>query len=342
MILFFLSDCRMKDLSVLMKKRFRYQDVMDANDDYASLGEQLEQLVQSGRIRPVKNAGRVAFRPFFFREYYLNDTISETIVDSSRLHALAPVLLEYYISHAEHYVEDEAVLVSLSDWMKSDGEKEECSVKERSFEIYRDEKMLEGMDAQRVLKRCGLTYRDLNCYRTYEPFFLERISDHGCALILENKDPWVSIAKAMKQKQTSLFLHEPVMYLIYGEGNKVTKDAPSARLQDFISGLDPKPDRILYCGDIDKAGVSILTRCQKANPELEILPFGALYEAMMERAPFDPLDNEPVQDHKTKTYDRSFADLFERRDYVRTVLDHDRRIPQEILGLPDYRKMSGE
>ena len=332
----------MKPIVLSGKKRFSYKDVMESQEDYFELGERLRELTDRGVIRPVKNAGKVPFQPYFYKEYYLiSENRKERCPHRNEISRLSPRLLEYYISHEDHYEDDRIWLLPLSEWMKKE-DREECSVKERSYEIFRNEKMMEGKEVQRILSRCSLSYEDFSAYRTYEPFFCNPISSCGAALVLENKDPWYSISRALRQKKTDRFFNEKILAVIYGEGRKADSGAENARLQDFLSGLDPKPDRVLYCGDIDRAGVNILAKCREVNPEFEVVPFIQLYEAMIRKAPPLPLENEKALDSVTRTWDRSFPSLFAEEEYVTLVLDHNLRIPQEILKFGDYLKYCGE
>ena len=196
----------MKDIRTLKKKRFNYKEIIEPGDDYFEIGEELEKLIVKGAIRPIKNAGKVLFKPNFYNEYFINEISSAAIADKAEILQLAPLLLEYYVSHEKHYVEDREWLIPLSIWMKQDHKFHDCSVKERSFEIFRDEKMLEGTDLQRIMKRCCLDYDNLSCFKTYEPFFCNDISHNGIALVFENKDPWSSLSKALKTKKTNLFM----------------------------------------------------------------------------------------------------------------------------------------
>ncbi len=330
----------MKDISSFTKKRIHYKDLIEPGDDYAAVDAQLTQWIEQGVLRPIKKAGRAQFSPHFYNEYFVNEEAKQA-ADLSELNLLAPVFLEYYISHPEQYAEDRECLIPLSSWMKESSDSVKCSVKERSYEIFRNEKMLEGPVCRRILSRTGLEYKRLNCYRAYEPFFYEKFSDHGIAVVLENKDPWYSLRMALHAEKTSRFLGNEIMYVIYGEGRKVDSKEIHARLQDFIDALEYQPEMILYCGDIDRAGVSIYTTCRNVNPELVIEPFIQLYDAMIRKAPEDFRQNEASDDHKTRTYDRTFADQFGEHEYVENVLAYNLRIPQEILRYEDYLNMCG-
>ena len=332
----------MRDIAFLKKKRFSYKDIIESQDDYYSLGQRLEELVKSGTIRPNKSSGRVSFQPHFYNEYFVNNTEADNAGNSREIQQLAPILLEYYISHPVHFEEDRNWLLPLSEWMKCERQAETCSVKERSYEIFRNEKILESSDLRRIMNRCGFGFDNLQCYRTFEPFFCTRISAHGAALVLENKDPWYSICRALKTNNTNQFLNTELMYVIYGEGRKVNSTAVNSRLQDFIGSLEQTPGSVLYCGDIDQAGISILTKCQEVNSDIEVLPFIELYEAMIAKAPENPLENELSEDRKTKNFERTFPQLFSKSAYVRDVLENNLRIPQEILTYADYLQMCGD
>ncbi|MBR2676138.1 MAG: hypothetical protein IKE28_04430 [Solobacterium sp.] len=332
----------MRDIALLKKKRFSYKDIIDPQDDYNLLGQKLEELIKGGKIRPNKSSGRVSFQPHFYNEYFVNTPEENMTENSHDIQQLAPILLEYYISHASHFEEDRQWLLPLSEWMKCENQTETCSVKERSYEIFRNEKILESSDLRRIMNRCGFGFDDLQCYRTFEPFFCTRISSCGAALVLENKDPWYSICRALKTKNTNRFLNTELMYVIYGEGRKVNSTAVNSRLKDFIGSLEQIPESILYCGDIDRAGVSILTKCQEVNSDIEVLPFTKLYQAMIDKAPENVLENEPSEDRKTKNYEQAFSEQFSKSAYVRDVLENNLRIPQEILTYADYLQMCGD
>ena len=330
-----------KEIGTLTKKRFSYSDVIEPGEDYVSLGQQLDQLTAAGIIRPILRSGKVSARPYFYREYYVNEQTPDIREYKAEINRLAPSLIEYYLNHEEHYLQDRSVLEQLSRWLKTGGEQCECSVKERSYEIFRDEKKLEGSDCRRVMGRCGMTFESLNCYRTYEPFFHRQTAEQGCVLVLENKDPWYSIDRAMTAKQSDCFLGKQIMYLVYGEGRKADAKEEGSRLQDYLFSLNREITEVLYCGDIDRAGIAIFTGCREVNPDLHLQPFIPLYNAMVKKAKDDVCDNEPSQDSATKKYDEAFADLLEQPEYVKAVLKENRRIPQEILHYGDYLNMCG-
>lgn len=332
----------MKNYLSLNKNRFNYTEVIEPSEDYNSFANEINELIEAGLIRAIKKSGKVRFAPYFWKEYFINkSTLEQTKVSLSEINQLAPSLIEYYIGHPDHYLEDKSELLLLNEWLKNGDKTIECSVKERSFEIFRREKALEGETCSRIMNRCRMTYSDLNCYRTYEPFFYTKISEKGCALILENKDPWYSIAKALEKENTNRIFHKEIMYLIYGEGKKADSKEDGSRIIDFIQNLPLQPEECFYCGDIDRAGVVIFTKCQEVNAELNIKPFMPLYEKMLEKALDFWDENEKAEDNKTKKFDEGFAEFFNNPEYIREVLYENLRIPQEILSLKDYLEVCG-
>ena len=338
----------MIDLDKLPRNRFTYQEFIETYgiEDYQRLKEVLDQLIADGKIKGIKRNGKTTFQPHIYKAYRKvsqQPDYEEARKDIIHLH---PKMIGYYHARPEDYLQSEREIVILSDYLKSHeielkDPAERMSRKERSYQIFGEEKKLESREVRSICSSCNITDEDLNCYPTYEPFFNIRIQDdpEGCAIILENKDPWDSIARELQGKR--YFLGKKISYVIYGEGNKITTSDISGRFSSFVKNLNPCPSLFLYCGDLDKAGVQILVKLRKVNPDLDIRPFTQLYLEMKKKAPSDWKQLENTDDRHTKTYDESFLEQFERedREYIRNVLDHDKRIPQEILNRKDYRRM---
>ena len=107
----------MKEIGTLTKKRFSYSDVIEPGEDYVSLGQQLDQLTAAGIIRPILRSGKVSARPYFYREYYVNEQTPDIREYKAEINRLAPSLIEYYLNHEEHYLQDRSVLEQLSRWL---------------------------------------------------------------------------------------------------------------------------------------------------------------------------------------------------------------------------------
>lgn len=336
------------DLSKIPKQRFDYRELwkLEPDMDYDQLSRLVEQLCEEGKIIPVKNSGKTSFFPPVYMEYKKLAQKKDYSAYLSEIAALHPKLsISRYLGKPEAFARSREKILLLSEFLwRQDGRPEKMSVKERSYAIWRDEKVMESEEGRKVLSFNGLDLLALYCYETPESFFSTRISRQGMVLVLENKDPWYSIGKALKEMETLVFCGKEVALLVYGEGNKVMRDGA---LTQFI--LDEERNlevEVCYAGDIDRAGIGILYGVMSHNPRLKISPFHPLYEAMGEKAAEQlelgyPL--KPSEDKRNLLWNREFIGFFsgKNRKTVEKALGENSLIPQEILAYPDYKGMCG-
>lgn len=327
--------------------RFSYQEIWKKEPDmtYERLSQVISALCEEGKIVPVKNSGKTSFFPSVYREY---KTVSPKKDYSSYLPeigALHPRLsISRYMGRPEEFAENREKILGLSEflWRQDDARPPEMSVKERSYEIWRDEKFLESRTGRKLLSFNGLDEQELNCYYAPEPFFCTRIGREGMALVIENKDTWYSLGKALKRSAAGRLCGHPVAMLIYGEGNKAAR---AGALTMFVreEGLG-EGEKVCYAGDIDGAGIEILYGAVRHNPNIGIEPFLPLYRGMVSRAVRQlaagyPL--EPSKDERNLTWNRDFLKFFTAKEQavIGKALDGNCLIPQEILAYPDYEAM---
>lgn len=336
------------DLSKIPKQRFDYRELLklEPGMDYDQLSQVVSQLCEEGKIVPVKSSGKTSFFPPVYVEYKKLAQKKDYSGYLSEIGTLHPKLsISRYLGNPEAFAMSREKILLLSEFLWTQGDKpEKMSVKERSYDIWRDEKVMESGEGRRILSFNGLDLLALNCYGTPESFFSTRISRHGMVLVLENKDPWYSIGKALKKMGTLTLCGKKIALLVYGEGNKVTRDGA---LTQFILDEEGNLDvEICYAGDIDRAGIEILYSVMSHNPRLKISPFLPLYEGMGEKAAEQlelgyPL--KPSEDERNLLWNREFIGFFsgENRKIVEKALEENSLIPQEILAYPDYKRMCG-
>lgn len=331
------------DLSLITSSRFCYQDVMKSFDlDYEETASVLSDWEEAGLIRPIRSSGRVAFTPSFYARYQKIRMVKDQTAERERILHLHPSLISFYLSHLSDYEKMEPEILKLSSYLSS--HKQELSdpdclmtVKERSYAIFGNEKYLEQHHSA-----IPLSDQELNCRPTYEPFFARETDPEGNEiLVLENRDPWDSISSQLKPGMT--FLGHRFSMVIYGEGNKVAVKDQSGSLYGFLSSCRRADQTVLYCGDIDRAGINIFSRLCEADPELQILPFQELYLEMIHLAPEDLSEAEDTEDHRDRTYDSSFLDFFAGtdRERIHQVLEKNKRVPQEIVNRSEVRRLLG-
>lgn len=216
------------------------------------------------------------------------------------------------------------------------------SLRELSYQLFGDEKFLAvESDGRKLLHLMGLT--DVVSTRPQVKLeLLHHIPKHHRHLRLvvsENLDPWVNMRNAIFLDGRKKLLGERVHGVVFGNGYLV--DDPH-KLPDLLSSLGAEDVRVLYWGDIDRAGLSILARlAELARGRFSVEPFAPAYRKMLRRAMRrfpDPLMNEETDQRNVRV---EGIELLEpilsdaEADYLRAIVEDARLIPQEILTARD-------
>ncbi|MBE5023551.1 hypothetical protein INF26_01615 [Olsenella sp. DSM 107455] len=216
------------------------------------------------------------------------------------------------------------------------------SLRELSYQLFGDEKFL-GVesDGRKLLHLMGLT----DVVRTRPQVKLELLHHipkhhrHLRLVVSENLDPWVNMRNALFLDGRKKILGERVHGVVFGNGYLV--DDPH-KLPDLLDSLGAEDVRVLYWGDIDRAGLSILARLSElARGRFSVEPFAPAYRKMLRRAMRrfpDPLENEETDQRGVRVEGLELLEpvLCDREmDYLRAVVEGARLIPQEILTAGD-------
>ncbi len=266
--------------------------------DYERFHTEVEKLVDRGVLVPVKAAKRNGRIPPLFNKYRIIKPPDDYTGDFESIRRLNPVLnLSGYLQRPEHYKKHLKVVEGISQylWFNKDLLTRPMSRKERSFSVWGREKLIDEQSAlvKDVLKFNGLDEDFLHYYDTPEPFF-EYLHDRDkqmTVLVIENKDTWFTFRKLMQATGKNCIAGTVVNVVLYGEGNKITKrgaledySATMLGVQGGASGTAGQAPQFLYFGDLDWEGIRLFFRTRGANPTLEIKPFSALYQLMLELA----------------------------------------------------------
>jgi len=332
----------MYNLNKIKSKRFTYKTIMDSFniDSYSDLKEAIDEMIGKNEIKPIKSKGMTSFSPRVYCEYKKTEEKKDYMDLKNDIVKLHPSLnISRYLNNPKAYEELQEQILKLSDflWNKKENLNTEMSVKERSYEIWGDEKFLESKEGKSICSFNKLDNEMLNYYHAPEPFFCTEIkkkNKNATALIIENKDTWYSIGKALNKSENKLFYGIEIALLIYGEGNKATR---KNAVTDFINAISDSIGKVYYAGDIDIAGVNMMYECIKNNA-VKIEPFIPLYKSMISIADVNKMNK--TDDNRGTGYNKEF--LMEVNQYeqviVREILDNNKRIPQEILNYQDYIK----
>ncbi|WP_306372020.1 Wadjet anti-phage system protein JetD domain-containing protein [Nocardia sp. CC216A] len=205
----------------------------------------------------------------------------ERVVRETKARRIWPAALEAAGRIATR--DDEIRVLELVTAFLRDGGADRPSVpqRERSLELFGDEKRIDGLLSTRLFRSGALTLELLRCHSVPIPFVSQWVSGtrdpQGTALLIaENHHTYASLLEVTRVHAAA---GGPARHVGYGTGGQF----PSAVLS--VSLLSPKPDRILYFGDIDLKGLQIPTAAHIAATRAglpAVAPALPLYELLFE------------------------------------------------------------
>ena len=249
----------------------------------AELFRLVSDAVAEGILLPVKTSGTNGNRVYpVYLKYRITiiENYSEALSEISLLH---PAITQtgYLQSRPNLYVKYKDPIQKLSSFLFKAKPSVAISKKERSFDIFDEEKQLEDSSFNSLLVHLGLTPEVLQYYETPEYCFNDYIPvkiDRMTLLICENKDIWFNIRRRMFEDRANRIFDVHIDGVVYGCGNRVSEAGSISAYTRFL-GADCV--RYLYWGDIDRAGLNIYLSLLKNNSELDIRFFVPAYEEML-------------------------------------------------------------
>lgn len=259
------------------------------------------------------------------------DTYESELKEMSALH---PLLQSngYLQSKPEEYKKYRLQLQKLDRYLFYRSENEiSISRKERSFEIFDEEKTLDDKTFCALLERIGITADTLAFYDTPEYCFNDYIPDRKAQmtlLICENKDIWFNIRRMMFENNATNIFDTHIDGVVYGCGNKVSGMGALTTYTEFIGS----EVTYLYWGDIDRAGLNIFLSAVRANPNIDIKLFVPAYEEMLRLAQTRNIPDSDDERNRIEDYSQIF-DLVDQnlRNLFEQSIQNNKRIPQEII-----------
>ncbi|HZK83850.1 MAG TPA: hypothetical protein VFC58_04065 [Desulfosporosinus sp.] len=201
--------------------------------DYYLFRTEVERLVESGVLVPVKSSKTNGRLPPLFNKYRIVKPLEDNADYLESVRRLNPRLnIAGYLQRPEFYRKHLEVVEGISRylWFAQDLLNSPMSRKERSFSVWGREKLLHEHMAlvKDVLKTNALGDEFLHYYDTPEPFFeyLHNNDKPMTVLVIENKDTWFTFRKLMQATGKNCLAGTVVNVLLYGEGNKITKRGP--------------------------------------------------------------------------------------------------------------------
>lgn len=321
------KNISVEDLASLLK--FSLTDIKEAY-------ETIESLIEDGLIEPIKASGKSGNLAYsWYKKYRI--TVVEEIDDSviKDIKRLNSRLLQngYLPAHPLVYLENMEVIDAISKFLFLNHDADFISRKERSFELFGKEKVLDNPSVKSLLKSLQITENELRFYDTPEYCFHDYIpvrKNQMTLLICENKDIWFNIRRCMFEDGFKKLFGVPLDGVVYGSGNKVSQK--QGALAEYIKFMGNPQVKFLYWGDIDREGLDIYRRTCEVNGGLDITLFLPGYKKMIEKARGVELEDSP----SSKKEGMDFEDLLggfnlEEKVYLIKTLNENKLIPQEII-----------
>lgn len=326
-------------------KRISLDELIErqSSESYARQYDYVLGLLESGKLKPVKNAGTNGKKPALCLSYWIQEEPGGGCRDLEEelKFRLSPLIsTAYYLSHLKEYQKDREWVLMLDAYLTSNQDllQQPESVNERSFEIWNREKFLTKEQGARILKRCGLQPDFLNMYPTAEPisYYTHTRRTPQTMLILENKDTFFSMRRFLLDGNEKIF-GEEIGTLIYGGGKRIIKS-----FQDFEISVEPymrsEDNQIYYFGDLDYEGIGIYeSLIQQCQGPWKPTPFTGAYERMLKKA--DAAEKLPkTKEQQNRNLSGVFYSHFSRdtAERMQEILKAEQYIPQEILNHFDF------
>ena len=317
-------------------------------DDYSyrEFAQAVEELLSEGAISPIKARGQNGRVPELYNWYRIEVSTPEMDEELKKelLASYHPQLnLAYYHQHPEEYKSDKPYLKILDKFFRKSGDRKEIRVRERSFQLFSDEKFLTSSLGQQLLSRVSLNLSDLNCSSPAEPFFYyyqETNPPVENILIIENKDTFFSLKQLLREGVTGW---DGLSYslLIYGEGKKIQRSfSYLEELNYYSTSLEEL--NIYYFGDLDPEGIFIWHKL-RINYEVEIKPAQYFYRQLINHY----LDQAPRLEKEHNFNQQAieeFLHYFSKPvgEKIESLLASERYIPQEGLNYQLLKELSSD
>lgn len=312
------------------------------------LFEQIYDCCIKGLLEPIKSSKTNGNNVFtIYNKYKVKLPETDYSGELSEIKSLHPDLnkSEYLRNKPEEYIRYKKQIKLLSKWLFDEKSKEleKISKKERSFEIFKEEKELDNNTFWGFLNRVGINEDTLGFYNTPDYCFNDYIpakKPNMSLLICENKDIWFNFRRLMYEKGYNSFFNIALDGVIFGNGNKVSNKNILIEYSYFL-GINPGSITYYYWGDIDREGFEIFNRVLDNNKELNIKLFIPGYIKMLDLAESNEIpdsgDNRNHQLDFNKVYSL-FNNVY--ADKIRKYIEENKRIPQEIISFTILKQMA--
>ena len=361
-----------QQLKTYKVKRIEVEKLIDLTGEevYSEAATLIQLFVSKNWLKPIESSKDNGRYPRLFKRYTIQleeeaSTTEKTSKDiNQELLTLHPkIKVNHYRQQTKLYLKHREIILAFSDFLKRCDQEfvPVVAVNERSFELFKSEKMLQSLMTKKashplkpetrssIMMNLGLTYEDLKIYETDESFFytlspLAKPPYHW--LIVENKDTFVTLQKLLIQNGSLTFPFGTYHGVNYGEGFKIINSLRTI-FNHYDQAFHEKGNQYSYIGDLDYAGLSIyltLTEAYQDYFEIQYLPhyFNFLIETFYHKFPSQawPLMDEKDRNQKPiddERYQFLLPPRWEKE--IKKQLKSGAYLPQEVMSYADWMNL---
>lgn len=239
------------------------------------LGSVIQELSAAGRLRPSvrEDRSQMPALPMFV------DVVRAPNGNgaSPRTHGWRPELAGVTALAPAATPAELRILRKVNRWLADRGQEAPvCGSRERSLEVFGDEKLLdERLRYGRLFATGIFTYEVLRARRIAPGLVHEIVGAVPIALVIENADTFRSIADVLAARP------DPEAGLLaWGAGASFEQSCEALRTMQ-VAGTPI--ERVYYFGDIDPSGLRIPARAAQLIQPLALLPAAPLYALLLDR-----------------------------------------------------------
>ncbi len=222
-------------------------------------------------------------------------------------------------------------LEAIQRWLATGGrDRPSVPERERSLEVFGDEKRLEALRSGSLFAPGRLTLTTLRCFAVSPPLMWRGFQGAPVGLIVENHHSWHSFCR---------FSAATGAYgaVVYGAGKALLKALPTLAEVAEAAGVE----RFVYLGDVDPDGVHIGRRATEDAAAVDLPPIAPAAGWYRRLFALGEGRTFPSRASRTVNFDDIAwlpADLQSRAaDLIRAG----RRLPQELLGWTELAALDG-
>ncbi|MDI9215614.1 Wadjet anti-phage system protein JetD domain-containing protein [Clostridium tertium] len=312
-------------------------------ENYSELKDIVLELIKEGKIKIIKSSGTNGKKPALYNKYtVIKEKEDNSIYFEELNYTIIPEIdTSYFKNNIEKYKENRKYILKLNEFLLNNKEdlNNRISQKERSFQIWQEEKYLQNK-GRALLKKLDISIDKLNFYETNEPLAYYSIGNNvpHNILIIENMDTFYTFRKHL-MNNSNFFFGINIETVIYGKGKGIEKS-----IKDFDIVVDEKVSNIrntiYYLGDLDFEGIIIYENLELAVREKYcIKPFVEGYKKMIDKALENNYELQPTKENQNKNIKDIFLNYFDddNKKKILNILNNNLYIPQEILNIGDLQ-----